>query len=76
VFCPLCFLAAVKRVRRLFDVNPDYELNLSALRNCGAPSAACIAAAAALVNDGVLQWTDDGTLVRADVPLTITRRTA
>jgi hypothetical protein len=74
VFCPICFLTTVKRIRRFFDVDPRYELNLCALRSCGAPPAVCVAAAAALVNDRFLQWTDDGTLVRADVPLAITQR--
>jgi hypothetical protein len=71
---PIAFAELVGRIRTLFEADAERTVTLGELRRWFGHSSPCAAAAAALVNAGVLRWDDEHRLVRADEPATAVRR--
>ena len=65
----------VERIRARFDAEPNARTELTTLQDNGVPPDAIAGAAAALVDQGFLKLTDNGSLVRTP-PERIRRRTA
>ena len=64
---PVIFQALCTTIRRLYDDDPDLSLSLCDVAQITrAPTAACTAATAALVNGRDLKWTAEDRLVRVD----------
>jgi hypothetical protein len=73
---PLAFNNVLHHIRRQFS-QADICCDLTAVANHRLPRDLVRAAVAVLVHEGVLRWTEDARLVRADAPQqAIVRRTA